>query len=236
MKDPQFRRSIVTAFSRLEELGITDWSKFPNQRNLGTNTEFRSIALRGDSRYEEIYKCGLRLSHYNFMLEDYSFFQFSKDNNTPQYRYSFYANPYEIPSTVLEFSAQAQLEEEELETSEIYMQELDEALVTNITPPIRYDYDLNSYFPLRHPAGHLHIGIFQGSRLPVRRLLTPECFALFVVKHFYASEWAKFDEAPKGKDAFFNPFDEHLANSKNGCVLVDDDFFSDLETQLPFID
>ena len=62
------------------------------------------MVLDGVSKYEDIYKKGLGLSYYNFMLEDYSYFQFSvemRGKSIQKLRYAFYSNPYELDSDLL---------------------------------------------------------------------------------------------------------------------------------------
>lgn len=236
MNQTEFRTSIVSAFSRLNELGLTNWSMFPNQKSLELNREFMTVALDSRTRYDEVYRTGLSLLHYNFVLEDYSYFQFSVDGTIRGYRYAFYANPYEISPSFSEFSKIMISEGEIFALGELYMQELDEAELSYEIPPVRYDYDPNAYFPARHPAGHLHIGVFQGSRVAVRRVLSPLTFALFIAKNYYPDNWNTYERNEVNNDVFSNPYDRHLANSKNACALVESDLFTESEELLPFLD
>jgi len=239
MNNREFRESIMSSFNRLRELGLTDWDRYPNKVSLETNQKFKNIALNRASKYEDIYRKGLSLSYYNFMLDDYSYFQFYLDSNhgnIHQIRYAFYPNPYEIPQAFESFSQEMISEGEAFGLGELYIQSLDEAEICHLYPPIRYDFDPENHTATRHPAGHFHIGAYQGSRIPVRRIFTPLIFSLFIIKTFYPEKWSRYeDEIPKA-DGFLNEFDRILSDSKRQCALLTNDLFTESEGYLPYID
>lgn len=87
--------SITESQKLLNSLKLLE--SFINKNSLKVNKEFNKIALDSKSKYEEIFLIGLEKTYYNFILKDYSFFQFSfsKDINektkieTPSLRFSF---------------------------------------------------------------------------------------------------------------------------------------------------
>lgn len=237
MTPSKFRQSIVESFSALQGIGLTDWDKFPNQRSLLVHDEFKSVALDPISDYEDVYKTGLEYLHYNFLLSDYSYFQFSFDKvgGMECYRYAYYPNPYYYLDDRDDFIREMITEKEVFAIDEIYLQYLDESETSYIRPPIRYDYEPSSYTPGRHPAGHMHVGVFQGSRIAVRRLFKPLTFALFIVKNFYPGYWAK-NEIEEDENGFINLLDIKLAESKNDSKLIHKDYFTGVDEKLPYLD
>ncbi|MNP42916.1 hypothetical protein D3C76_1367090 [compost metagenome] len=85
------RSGISKVWQIAEELGISEI--FSNPSPLPVNVEFRDLILSNSSTYIEVYNKALALSHYNILLADYSFFQFSIDGDD-NVRYAFYPNPY----------------------------------------------------------------------------------------------------------------------------------------------
>jgi hypothetical protein len=55
--------------------------------------------------------------------------------------------------------------------------------------PLRFDYDSQdaSFVPVEHPRCHLHLGQFEGCRVPVSSPLCPTDFINFVLRNFYNS-------------------------------------------------
>src|SRR4051812_35829777 len=88
-------RSVQRSINRAWRViaGLEIGSAFANPTSLRVSEEFRDLSLSENTRYEDIYRKGMELVHYNFMLTDYSYFQFSwfgKEN----VRYAFYPNPF----------------------------------------------------------------------------------------------------------------------------------------------
>ncbi len=238
MTQSDFRTSIVSSFDLMNSLGLTDWSRFPNQKNLAVDDEFKKVILNSTSKYEDIYRSALGLAHYNFILEDYSFFQFSIHGigDHQSMRYAFYPNPYLVSDTFEGFSKDMITEGEVFVLGELYSQELDEAELSFLVPPIRYDYEPQSYLPTKHPAAHLHIGVFQSSRVALRRQLSPLAFTFFVAKNYYPIEWAKGEDLDPVGDGFLNSFDRKFALSKKDCALLNKELFSEADESLPYLD
>lgn len=55
--------------------------------------------------------------------------------------------------------------------------------------PIRLDQHPDQYKAITHPAHHLHIGYENESRIPVKRVLTPQAFSAFILSTFYPAAW-----------------------------------------------
>lgn len=62
---------------------------FANAGLLPLNEEFRDLILSSKTTYSSVYVAGLSLSHYNILLTDYSYFQFSWDREN-YVRYAYY--------------------------------------------------------------------------------------------------------------------------------------------------
>ena len=85
------QRSIAKGWRAIDDVGLG--ASFARPVSLPVSEEFRNISLAPGVRYEEIYRKGMELVHYNIMLTDYSYFQFSwfgKEN----VRYVYYPNPF----------------------------------------------------------------------------------------------------------------------------------------------
>src|SRR5437660_297939 len=91
MERGDVQRGIIRswAITNFLELGETISSPAPIQ----VNDEFRDLLLNKESDYVSIYSAGLGLSHYNFLLTDYSFFQFSWFSLN-HVRYAYFPNPF----------------------------------------------------------------------------------------------------------------------------------------------
>lgn len=231
----KFRESILAGFTKLVDVELSSWDRLVSPKNLLTNLEFQSVALDRNARYEDVYKKGLETRHYNFILCDFSYFQFSIAGNPrdPDLRYAYYANPFQHPS----FDFEELIEEggNSSAISELYSQSLDEAEIVLSRPPIRYDYQRQAYKELSHPAGHLHVGAFQASRWPVRRIITPEAFTLFVAKHYYPEFWLKGAVAAATADGFDNRLDQGLADAYKECAQLTAELFSRRQAMQPHI-
>src|SRR5208282_3394242 len=75
---PKIQKGIFRSWKAVDELGMGE--TFASPAPLGVVDEFRKLILSDDADYIAVYLTGLRLSHYNFLLTDYSYFQFSYSN------------------------------------------------------------------------------------------------------------------------------------------------------------
>ena len=220
------RRDLISGIRRswdvLDQLGIGLTFSVPTP--LGVLDEFRDLVLDNSSAYVEIYLSGLRNSHYNFILSEYSFFQFTHSDDGV--RYAFYPNTFNASQEMAVLGER--LDEGEL-TYEDYLSSLRDASVELRVPPIRYENSPGQYRGLGHPCSHFHIGHHSENRWAVRRTLTPFAFTLIILKQYYAAEWAEghrdVGEEPR------NAFDRALIEEKLNCRIVADTHFSNIEAR-----
>lgn len=217
------QRSINKAWKTVDDLGVG--AAFANPSSLRISDEFRELSLTDTARYEEIYRKGMELVHYNFMLTDYSYFQFSwfgKEN----VRYAFYPNPFaKSTSTPANLDRLRELEEAGWLTHEEYLAVLSDHHVANRYPMIRYEHTENEYRAFHHPCAHLHIGHPPRGRWCVARALTPFAFTMLVLKHQYPSEWQSCgDDATDITTG--NTFETNLLNERRSLHEIDLAFLS----------
>jgi hypothetical protein len=159
--------------------------------------------------YKELYRIALRNRDYNFLLTDYSFFQFAhrREGDDFSIRFAYYANPYKSMSLddVIEIFDGADYE--------LYLQLLEEREERSDALVIRYEVATRDYVELRHPTAHFHFGLHD-ARWPVDKILSPMTFAMFIAKLFYPSCWNK-------------AADDQLASEKHACSQLEDSLFSE---------
>jgi hypothetical protein len=176
-------RSINKAWNAVDGLGLG--AAFANPTSLRVSEEFRDLILAQDARYEDIYRRGIELAYYNFMLADYSFFQFSWFGRE-SVRYAFYPNPFaKVSSSRADYERLRELEEAGWLTHEEYLAVLSDHHVANRDPMIRYEHAEGEYRAFHHPCAHLHIGRRPRGRWCVTRALTPFAFTMLILKHQY---------------------------------------------------
>ena len=158
--------------------------------SLKVNPRFNIVALEDTSNYRDIYLAAVSLSYYNVMLLDYSIFQFSWTNDHT-WRLAYLPNPWVAGVHGVEERIR---EWENLEA----LGELSDEDVANLIselpyfgsiPPIRFEYAVNQYREMIHPAAHFHLGRHTENRWPVARTLNPLTFAMLVSKLYYPAAW-----------------------------------------------
>lgn len=137
---------------------------------------------------------------YDILLTDESMFQFEKlkktipVNNKPvkydYFRYCF----IQSPTKKISFEDYCDgIDEDEIKQNEEYYREMYEndnnQVYNNFPLYLRYDVDLKGYNPNSHSYAHLHIGFFDGFRMPVSILLTPKAFVCLALKLAYPESW-----------------------------------------------
>lgn len=226
MDGRRFQRSIAKCWRAIDELGLG--ASFANPVSLPVSEEFRNISLAPGTRYEDIYRKGMELVHYNIMLTDYSYFQFSwfgREN----VRYVYYPNPFaKDRSALVDHERLRTLQEEGWLTLEEYLAILSDFHVANRDPMVRYEHAQNEYRPFHHPCAHLHIGHPPRGRWCVARALTPFAFTLLILKHQYPDEWQLFgDEADDNTTG--NTFETNLLNERRSLDEIEVGLFSPAE-------
>ena len=206
----------------LMELGET----FSNGAPLDVNEDFRDLVLSDESSYITVYLAGLNLSHYNFLLSDYSYFQFSWFS-PDGVRYAYYPNPFE--GTAADFKRRRELVESGLITQDEHLAILRDAGLDPRVPLLRYEHAPKQYNGLHHPCSHFHIGHHADNRWALNRLLTPCAFALLILKHYYGSVWRDLGRDDAGECG--NNLEAKLIEEKTRCPPIRDALFSAIETR-----
>lgn len=203
---------------------------FSNPRPLEVNTEFRDVALSRGSNYVDVYLQALSLSYYNFLLVDFSFFQFSCSGED-RVRYAYYPNPFlgGDEQGIEAFKRRHELVLAGFITQEEYLTLLRETRGEARAPLLRYDNSPDQRKEPHHPCSHFHIGTHGGDRWALNRLLTPLAFTLIVLKHYYGRSWQV--RGDDHSDEYGNRYESQLVREKANCPLISNAFFSDREAR-----
>jgi hypothetical protein len=220
----EIRNSIFRAWQFVDEIKLGE--TFSDGAPLNVHVEFRDLVLRSNSDYVTIYLAGLNFAHYNFVLSDFSFFQFSWSSNE-SLRHAYYANPF--ASKIEDLKRRKELIEAGMMTEEENLAILREEGIDPRAPLIRYEYAPEQYRPLLHPSSHFHIGHHDDNRWALNRVVSPFVFTLLIVKHYYGPVWkeAGYDEG----DSNGNKYETRLIDAKMECRLIGDDLFSAAEAR-----
>lgn len=159
--------------------------------------------------YKKIYDVAMEKSDYDILLKDSSFFQFSyeknKDNEINEIRYAYYNIPYDVDDYYKFLKKQGfHYEEVGDEFLDIYEQYISEAQLKSQVIPIRYDYDILRCKPIIHASSHLHIGHNNDIRIPCDKVLSPQTFVSFVIRHVYFEDYKNKVEDDKFKELYLN--------------------------------
>ncbi len=189
MKEREFNLEIRAAWRVLnDELGVA--RTISSERSLEVDPQFRDVALNPSSSYRDIYRTGLSRSHYNILLEDYAYLQFSMESRT-SWRLAYWPNPWitGAPSAAEQLSELEKMLQEGLIETEEFFDSMDEMQYLASTPPIRFEYAPQQYKELVHPAAHFHIGRHDENRWPSAVMLGPSAFTLIIAKLYYPEVW-----------------------------------------------
>lgn len=187
----EFRQQIGSAYRTLHErFGLV--RTVSSLHSLKVDLAFNEVALLAESTFQQIYLQALSRSYYNLLLNDYSMLQFSWSGNDA-WRLAYLPNPWlagvpEAEEKVREWEALEGLGR--YDDSEVGLL-LSELPYYGSIPPLRFEYALQQYKELAHPAAHLHIGRHTENRWPVSRALGPVSFVLMIVKMYYVETWAR---------------------------------------------
>lgn len=193
---------------------------------LPVNEVFRNLLLSEDVQYTELYLAGLNLQHYNILLTDFSFFQYSLIGDD-HVRYAYYPNPFiEAADASGNIQRLRELVEADLITDEEFLALVNEQRSDNRAAPIRYENAPRDRKPFSHPCSHFHIGHGAGGRWALSRHLTPLAFTLLVLKHYYVAQWV---EGESSEEESGNVFEARLIRARAACLEVEEPLFSGLE-------
>jgi hypothetical protein len=200
--------------------------------SLLASKDFKSMARRSTS-YKGLYDIGTQFQDFNLMMNDKSFFQFTRKQVTNpitkeenfDLRLVYYPNPYkfvEYQETKLEIEEMYEKQEISLEE---YQQFLSEEFFTSDIPLIRYDLSKSQYCKNYHPTAHFHIGFHAENRWPVKRELTPMAFMLKILMHYYMKWWKKLGDDGVNENKLTKIYREEVSR----CQLIDIEYYSTLE-------
>jgi len=224
MTGKDFIRNIRKSWGLVSRLHLG--RSFSSPISLNVDEEFRDVALDDEAVYEQLYLVGLRRSHYNFILSDFSYFQFSLEENS--IRCAYLPNPFRALDNLDADELESMVAEGTLSFDE-YADLVAESLVTIKIPPIRYEFSPNQYREILHPCSHFHIGYQGENRWPVARKLTPLAFTLLIVRAYYPADWSTFEDHA---DEFFNRLNQEIVNERINCRKLDNTQFSQKERRL----
>lgn len=187
MKLDEFNASIRSAINFYSEQEL--WLATVYNSKLPRSEEFNKLCLTSQD-YTSIYEKGLSLSHYNFLLKDYSFFHFSYVNDE-EYALAYYPNPRLSGSPeAVELYREFEKERNEGSLSEEYFSELVSEIPSRcFIPRIRFEYSKRQYKNVRHPGAHFHIGMSGEDRWACARKLSPKTFSMLMAKFYYPETW-----------------------------------------------
>lgn len=200
--------------------------------SLSASKEFKKMA-RDSTSYKELYDVGTKYQDFNIMMEDNSFFQFTRtriQNKTTgledfDLRLVYYPNPYKF----VEYQENKLVVEKMYQNHEItleeYQQFLSEEFFTSDIPLIRYDLSKSQYCENYHPTAHFHIGFHAENRWPVKRVLTPMAFMLKILMHYYTKWWKDLGDKGAAENILTKLYRDEITR----CPLIDTGYFSNLE-------
>jgi len=179
---------------------------------LPRSQDFNKTSLTSQD-YAQVYEVGLSLSHYNFLLRDMAYFQFSHTSES-EWALAYYPNPRisGSPDALVDYNEF----KEEFEKGEISDEEFSALAyslpVKNFIPRIRFEYSESQYRRVRHPGAHLHIGMSGEDRWASSRKLSPLSFGMLIAKLYYPDIWWKQSRFDLDED------DQELPQHIQNCV------------------
>jgi hypothetical protein len=214
---------------RMSDIGFNQNSMYPVDLISPAKLSDEFIRLSTKRDYDKIHRIALENGDYDLLLEDYSFFQFTKDD-AGVIRYAYYQTARDIP-TYSEFLESLGFSKEDIKSQDggelpfinDYDQAVSEAKLCDSATPIRYDYNEGQYVKVIHPTSHIHIGHENEVRIPLKVILSPQSFVAFIIRHIYYDEWKK--------SMIKADFVQEYLKVKNSCHEVDIEKFDQDEKQ-----
>jgi len=179
---------------------------------LPKSEEFNRTSLTS-SDYNAVYETGLSLSHYNFILKDLAYFQFSHSAEN-EWALAYYPNPRVSGSSdalvafneLREAADRGEIDDEEFSSLASSLP------LGNYIPRVRFEYSESQYRRVRHPGAHFHIGMAGEDRWASSRKLSPQSFGLLIAKHYYPDLWWKNSRFSLTEE------DQELAGNVETCI------------------
>ena len=237
MTKNQILSSIKKSSALLDDIGLLN--SFVNAHTLDVNDAFMKISFNHESKYEEIYLTGLEQQNYNFILNDYSYFQFSfreqEDRRNgwtkPYARYAFYPNPFEQNEGGLE-EIYRMYKDEEIDFEE-YSQAISEYKPLLKRLPVRYDLSFRQFEKVYHPTSHFHFTLSENSRLASNKVFSPLVFTMMIMNTYYLDEWMAHSQS-KGSFYLESMFKREISLCENisDYNTKDNEYFCSLQNEL----
>lgn len=229
-----FNKSIISAHKFCSELGLLNFVQ--KSTSLHIEPLFNDVALMPDASHESIFFAGLEHQYYNFLLKDYSFFQFSLTNDSPyESRLCYIPNPQNnmlvtnfddtSPDSRSSIGVYNQMFKEGDIDFEEYSQAISEIESKVSTPIIRVDTSESQYTPVDHPYCHMHMGINNQSRLSLDRYMSPSLFTMFILRTFYYDAWSE-------RNCDERSLEKRLISEKNALDVFEPELFCNLQRNL----
>lgn len=182
-----FNASVRATARLLEDSGLREATVC--EVSLPASSKFNGLCLTSKN-YPAIYDLGLSLSHYNVLLKDFSYFQFSYVD-PDEYALAYYPNP-RLSGSQEAVDQYKELERERDEgslTDEEFSELASEIPARTYIPRVRFEYSASQYRNVRHPAAHFHVGMSGEDRWPSSRKLSPSTFTLLMVRLYMPDAW-----------------------------------------------
>lgn len=187
MSPGAFRTSIRHAIAATRDAEV--WAATVYEIPLPRSEDFNRVSM-DTMEYEQVYNSGLSLSHYNLLLTDLAFFQFTMASDT-EYALAYYPNPRlsGSPKAIDQFRRLERERDECLLASEEFDLLASTMPVLAYIPRIRFEFSEQQYRPVIHPGAHFHIGMSGEDRWCCTRMISPHTFCLLILKHYYPDSW-----------------------------------------------
>lgn len=158
---------------------------------LPRSEDFNATTLTSKD-YSVVYEKGLSLSHYNFILKDLAYFQFSHASEG-EWALAYYPNPRVSgsPDAFAEFNELKDAFDRDEINDEEFSSMVSSIHVGNYIPRVRFEYSESQYRRVKHPGAHFHIGMSGEDRWASSRKLSPRSFGMLIAKHYYPDLWWK---------------------------------------------
>jgi hypothetical protein len=171
-----------------------------------------------NNNFTDAYISALRNFDYHLLLFDESFFQFEflKPSTNLHLRYSYYQNPFILPSSENYLES---MRGDEFRYD--YDQVFTDAPKKDFYLSIRYDYSEKEYTEGVHSVSHFHIGPGDSIRITSSISITPLLFVMFIVKNIYSKQWRSLITDLD--------FLKSYKKVKNKCEKIESRFFNELD-------
>ncbi|MGH1378716.1 MAG: DUF2290 domain-containing protein [Alphaproteobacteria bacterium] len=219
-----FNKSILQSWELVSALSLGLTVSTPV--SLSVNLEFRDFAFSNNTQYSDLYRLGLKLKHYNILLKDYGYFQFSQQDENIRFAYYPSTHNSQDSEIISDLSQDLNSGLISLEDYSAFLEEMQESVTI---PTIRYECSFGQYKPFWHPCAHFHIGHHYDNRWPVKKILSPLAFTMIIIKKYYGDSWEEHDD---DTHPYKNKMNEEMAKVKKLCPTLDDVYFTQKENEI----